>query len=253
MLWFEDIVLVGLGSFRFGGLIASMPVFGTSPFPGFLKFFLAVALSFSVLPMQPDFPSILLESPGALFLVALREAGLGLLMGFTMRFLFLAITTSLELSGIQMGFGIASVFDPTNNSQASIVAQLGAVLAILLFFVANLHHQVFFILAKSFEKIPMGLPDWQTGEMIARLLSFVKDSFEVSLRMAFPVLAAMLVIHLVMGLIARTAPQMNLFFNMAFIVNIVTGLLLVAMSWSRMFPQFQKLSQRMAATGYGLW
>lgn len=253
MLGLDVILKVMVGTCRIGGLMLAMPALGAAQFPGPLKFLFAVSLGFILLPFQTPLPPVLWEQNGLLVLCMSREIGIGLFLGFCARFIFLVVTMSLETAGLQMGFAIANVFDPQNNSQISVLAQLGVVMTILFFFGANLHHDLFRALVKSYELLPIGLPDWNLAPFHKSVLGFLRSSFELSIRLAFPVLAAMLIIHVVMGIISRTAPQMNLFFNAAFALNIVAGLVLAALSFPEMMTQVQTYSRRMAAHGYGLW
>lgn len=253
MLWFDELPKMMLGAFRVGGLLVAMPVFGTSPLPPMLKFFLAFAFSAALLPFQPAFPPELWGRSDLVLVLAVREIFLGLLMGYGVRFIFLMVTMALEFAGLQMGFSIANVFDPQNNSQVSVIAQLGATLSIMFFFAANLHHEVFLTLVRSYEVIPIGVPDWNFGLNIERLVSFLGMSFSVALRLSMPVMAVMLILHFVMGIMGKAAPQMNLFFNVAFIINVATGILLVALLIPTLFPEITRQTRAMSLQGYGLW
>ncbi len=253
MIDLADILKVILGSFRIGGLLIAMPLFGASPFPPQLKFFFAVSLAFMASRFFPPLSSALWENNGVILLVTARELCLGLFMGFGIKLIFLVMSMSLEFMGLQMGFGVASLFDPQTSSQVSVLGQLGVVLMILFFLSANLHHDLFYTLIRSYEKIPIGFPDWDFSKMIQNIVFSLKEAFEVSLRLSFPILFAMLTIHVIQAVIARTAPQMNLFFNVTFMVNIVAGLFLLSLQWPQIFSEVDRFARGLAKTGYQLW
>ncbi len=252
MLWFGEIVKLIFGSFRMAGLLVAMPVIGASSMPVLVKVVLSIGLSASVVAFQPAMTQNLFEHNGIVILVAMRELGIGLFIGFMARFLFLAITMSLEFSGMQMGFGMASFFDPQSNSQTTVLSQVGLVMGILFMFITNIHHEIFMSLIKSFEVIPIGLPSWEFASMGKNLLYFVVTTFEIAIRLSMPVLAVMIIIHFVMGVISKTAPQMNLFFNVSFIVNFAAGLTLVALSLPSLMTALRQMADSLTQRGYGI-
>jgi flagellar biosynthetic protein FliR len=170
-----------------------------------------------------------------------------------MRLAFLVGSLAMELIGLQIGFNMANVIDPTNNSQASILSQLSIVLMVIYVFASNLHHEIIWTLYKSYDQIPMGLMDWNFSAFMGRILLFLRLAMETGIRMSFPVMIAMLVFHIIMGVIAKTAPQLNIFFNLSFVVNLLAGMALIIMNWSRLFPTVQSYLQILRNRGFGLW
>lgn len=253
VLWLDQILRTFIGSFRIGGMILSMPVFGTSPVPSSVKFFFAIALSAAMTPFQNHLPSEIWGRPEVLFLIGARELFFGLIMGFGMRMIFLLVTMALEFCGLQMGFSIANVLDPQNNSQISVLAQLGATVTVIFFFAANLHHETFIALVRSYQILPMGLPDFDMAIQMDRLFKFLAHAVELALKLSMPIMVVMLILHLILGVISKAAPQMNLFFNVAFFINVVSGILLTMLLMPRIFGEMRMYAHAMANKGYGLW
>ncbi len=249
----DDVIRVVFGVFRVGGLMVAMPAFGTSPIPPQVKVLLSCMLALALFRFVQPIPPSMWERESVVTVVVARELGIGLIMGFGVRLLFVLMTMALEFMGLQMGFAMANVFDPQNSQQISVLAQLGAVVSILVFFAANMHHDVFRALVRSYELIPIGLPTWDMPHLGHRFVDFLGREFEVAIRLSLPVLVLMLVLQLVMAIVSRTAPQMNLFFNVAFMVNIASGLLLVAITFPFFIGQFRQFAQKVLSFGYGLW
>ena len=180
MLWFADILKIALGSFRAAGLLISMPGFTTQSMPAPIKFLFPVMLSLLFFHFQKPIPESLWKDNGTIVTVAVRELGLGLFLGFVARLAFLVIQGALEWMSLQMGFSLASLLDPQNNNYVAVLSQLGTILMTLLFFAANLHHDIFQVLAKSYQVFPIGLPQWDMDGMKLRLIGFLKTSFELS-------------------------------------------------------------------------
>lgn len=229
----NDILNAILGAMRVGGLLVAMPVFGTSSIPVFVKVALALAIGASLHGFMGVIPESIFYHNDIIVLIVMRELGIGLFIGFTARLIFIVVSMSLEYAGIQMGFAMANIFDPSNASQVTVLGQIGSILAILIFFTTDMHHDFFALVAKSYQWWPVGLPDFNLSSMANQFVDLIKKAFEMSLRIAMPVMIVMLVIHTIMGVIAKAAPQMNLFFNVAIILNVVIGVIMVMM----MLPQ----------------
>ncbi|MBI4239305.1 MAG: flagellar biosynthetic protein FliR [Deltaproteobacteria bacterium] len=253
MLGLESLLQIALAACRIGGLVIAMPVFGAGPIPPQTKFLFTIAIAAMLHGLMPPVPQALWADEGAMVLVIARELGIGLLVGYSARLLFLVVSMSMEFAGLQMGFAVANLFDPQNNTQVSVLGQLAVVLTVLFFFATNLHHDLFRTVVRSFQVLPPALPSWDGGKLGEQLTQFLSIAFGLALRVALPVLVTMLLINLLMGVISRTAPQMNLFFNVSFIVTIVTGLLLVALTFPRLLLMVRGFNERMLAHGYGLW
>lgn len=249
----DDMLRVTLGAFRIGGLLVAMPIFGSSPVPPQVKFFFAIAFGVMLLPFHMQLPAEIMRSNDMIIMMAIKEVAVGLAMGFGARLLFLVVTMGLEFAGLQMGFAIANIFDPANNAQISVLAQFGVVLTIIYLLQINFHHDVFRILIKSYEVIPFGMPSWDFGITIDRLTGFLSECFVLAIRISMPIMIAMLTMHIIMGVISKTAPQMNLFFNVAFVINIATGLILLAMMLPRIFTILDQFSNSLMKKGFGLW
>lgn len=249
----ESLLSVMVASFRVGGMLISMPVFGAGPFPPQLKFFFAIACGILLRAFVPAVPMSIFSANSTSVLFIAHEVGIGLLIGFGARMVFLMVSMTLEYIGLQVGFSIANLFDPQNNAQVSIVAQLFIVLSVLAFFAGNLHHELFRVLVHSYTVMPPGLPDWTDGSIGERLANFLAQGFALALRLSMPIIILMLIINILMGIVSRTAPQMNLFFNISFVVNLVSGLLLLTLITPQILNTMNHFAYQLATHGFGLW
>ena len=249
---FETLLQIALGSFRVGGMLVAMPILGAGPFPPSLKALFAIGISFALFRFQTPLSPGLWNSTAALLLTVIQEAGVGLILGFGARFFFLVMTLMMEFAGMQMGFSIASIFDPQSNDQISVLAQLGLILSIVFFFSANFHHDLFRVLVKSYEWMPLGTFQVSFGEVVHRLFNFLESSFEIAFRLSMPVMIAMLVVQLLTGVLSKAAPQMNLFFNALFTVNVIAGLILVIFMMPRLFLELNRYEKVLFDHAFGL-
>jgi len=249
---FETFLIIVVSAFRVGGLLFAMPMFGATFIPASIRFLMALGFAAALAPLQQIMVPLIFTDNSYFLLVLVKEISIGVVMGFCVRFIFLTITMSLEFVSMQMGFSMAHVFDPQSNSQVSIVAQWGTLLAMLVFLTLNGLEEIFSILVRSYTFLPLGPPSWDLANIMENLVSFLSLSFELAIKISMPIMMAMLLIQFVVGLIARIAPQLNLFFNMTFVINLVSGLLMLFFMVPQFLPTVRLFQKVLEAKGYGV-
>ncbi|MBX7148469.1 flagellar biosynthetic protein FliR [bacterium] len=249
----NNFMALSMSAFRIGAVLYAMPVIGTTNVTPFLRFILSISIAYIFFGQALSFPSEIWTNNYVLLMTLGREIAIGLWMGFTVRLLFLVVNMGLEFAGMQMGFTMANIFDPQNNSQVSVLSYIGLILGILLFFGSNFHYDLLMAIKRSYQVMPMGLPDWKLSGMMDLMMQMVQTCFVYALKIAMPVMAGMFFIQFILGVIARTAPQMNLFFNITFILNIVAGLFIVVLSLDKIIPYLNRYNDMLISHGYGIW
>jgi len=230
-----DIYRLFLMMFRTGALIMTVPVFGHVSIPKMLRVLFIILLSLILFPLSfvPDIgtPSTVL----GLVMVILSEFAVGFLMGFTVVLIFAAVQFAGHVIGLQMGLAVANVIDPMSAGQISIIAQFYYMLSLLLFLLVNGHHMVIHALVRSFELVPVGGAVFGGGiqEFIIDLTFMV---FVTGIKLAAPVIVTLYIINMVLGIVARTVPQMNVFI-VGFPLAIGVGMAIIGVS----FPFFYML------------
>lgn len=210
---------------RIGGIFLVGPIYSNKMIPKQVKAFLTLIVSlimFTSLQVNPPvMPSELF--PFAMYLAS--EMAIGLVIGFAAQFTFAAIQFAGQAMDLQMGFAIVNVMDPVYGTQAPLIGSFQNLLAILVFLVTNSHHYMIAALYQSYQQIPLfGLTG---GTEISRLMIDLFGSMLVTgLKLAIPVVGAIFVAEVALGLIARTMPQMQIFF-IGIPVKIFVGLVLL--------------------------
>jgi flagellar biosynthetic protein FliR len=224
--WGEVFLLV---LFRVAGVVGAMPALGARAIPVRVRLAMALLLTVAVLPAVP-LAAWPLEPKGPWVLAGLiaHEVLLGLLLGFAAQLPILAVQMAGDMIGLQMGFGVAAVFDPDTGSQENLIASLLRTGALLLFFSFGGHHLVIQALADSFRALPPGgmrlSPD-----LLDEGIRLTGHLLDLGLKLGAPALAALLLVEVGLGLVARTVPQMNIFI-VGFPLKIALGFLLVAVT-----------------------
>ena len=197
------------------------PVFSMRAIPMRAKIGLAFLVAVCAQAVLPDQPIIDLNGRGALGAVA-QQVAVGLAIGFSVRLVFSAVELAGEVIGLQMGLNFASFFDPTSNAQVSAVARFFGNMATLLFIVINGHLLVLMAVLKSYEAFPVDGSFLQAINQM-RLHEMGAAVFASAFWIALPMVAMLLFVNLVLGIISRVAPQMNIY-AVGFPVTLTVGL-----------------------------
>ena len=213
---------------RIGSMIFFFPVLSNKAVPMTLKAALSMLLAllfFNVVPElagAPLFNRELIE----IALAVLREMVIGMLIGLLAGLLFAAIQTAGQIVGFQMSFAVANVVDPITSLQVPLIAQFYYMLAMLLFLAFGAHRWVFKAMAESFSLVP--LAGFSVGDEVLELgLRYSAAVFSTAVKIAAPLMAALLLSSVSLGVIARTAPQMNIFI-VGMPLKILLGMLLMS-------------------------
>jgi flagellar biosynthetic protein FliR len=151
------------------------------------------------------------------------EVMIGAVIGMIARLIFAGIQLAGQLIGFQMGFAIVNVIDPAFSLQVSIIAQFQYLIALLLFLSLNGHHMFLYAVAESFRILPP-LAFHFSGGLMQAITGFVRDMFEIGIKVGAPIIAILFFMSVGLGLVARTVPQINIFI-VGFPLQIAIGLI----------------------------
>lgn len=161
------------------------------------------------MPTLPPMTNIPVDLVSYAILI-IKEVVVGLILGYAAILTFTAIMIAGELIDSQMGFAMASIVDPQNNSSITLIGEFMYVLQILLFLAVDGHHQLLMAISYSYTLIPVAGAIFKTTFVTAVLKMFI-EMFSLGIRMAAPFIVAFLICDIALGLIARTVPQLNVF------------------------------------------
>ena len=217
---------------RVGSAMMVLPVFGDQFVPNRVRLLLALIISMIVTPallsQLPREPASVLS----LFLLLAGEILTGIFIGSLGRLMFGALEVAGMIIAMQTGLSNAFVFNPALATQGSLPGSLLSWLALLLILITNLHHLLIMAVVRSYETFQPGAPV-PIGDFAQTVTRLVADSFMIGVEMAAPFLATGLVFALALGVMARLAPQMQVFF-VFMSAQIAYGLFLFAITVSAM-------------------
>ena len=215
---------------RVAGLLVAAPLFGHLMVPKRVRAGLAAMIALALVPAvagmgpAPTPPASVWDLGGMLTV----ETAIGVLLGSVAQFLFAGVQLGGQLAGMQMGFGLSNLIDPQSHAQLTIVAQWQQLMAFLIFLVLDIHHLLIAALLASFHTVPVG------GLLISAAglrgtVVLAGEIFAIGVRIAAPVMVALLLANAALGVLARTIPQLNVFV-VGFPVNVGVGLLMLGAS-----------------------
>jgi len=222
---------------RISALLLVAPIFGSGNISVPWRLNLALLLALLVVPQLPV-PTLDPLSIEALW-VAGEQVLIGIAMGFILQMIFSAVTQAGESVALSMGLGFASVVDPSSGVQVPIVSQVLVVLATLLFFTMNAHLLLIELLIRSFHTLPIAGGGFVTDDFWA-VLTFGSLMFSGALLIAFPAVASLLMVNLAVGVVARAAPQLNIF-AVGFPAMMLAGFLLLILLLPAFAARFDEL------------
>jgi flagellar biosynthetic protein FliR len=215
-----------------------VPVFGHRSVPGRVKIGLGIFITLIVSPTLPPMPDVGLGSWHGL-LILIQQFLIGLAMGFVMRVIFAAFEAAGEIIGLQMGLGFASFFDPQSAGQTLVLARFFNMLAVLLFLAVNAHLLLLGVLVDSFQILPISTQPLSTAGFY-NVAAFGSTVFAVGLQLALPLIAILLMTNLALGILTRSAPQLNIF-AIGFPITLGVGLIVLDITLPYFAPQVEHM------------
>lgn len=212
---------------RILGLIAAAPLFGNAGVPARVKVLLGVFLAIVIAPLVPALPAADPTSWAGLLILA-KEMIIGVAMGFAMRIVFAAVEYAGEVASQTMGLGFAMFFDPSTRGRSSAISQFMALVATMAFLAVNGHLVVLEVLAESFITMPITETPFSSNAAL-ELVRWGARIFSAGLQLAMPIIAALLITQVALGILTRAAPQLNIF-GIGFPITLGVGFLTLSLA-----------------------
>jgi len=203
---------------RVAGFVGAIPILLAAQTPAQLKAALVFMIALVLFPvMEPSIPPLSFQ-PGTFLLLMVSEVLLGSMIGLVALMIFTAVEYGGTVIGYQMGFAAANIFDPSGERQLALISQFQNVFAILIFLAIDGHHVFLQVAAESYRILPPGVFNI-SGEAIPYLITLSSRIFLLGIQFSAPVLAVLLLSGLILGILARVFPQLNVFL-LSFPLNI---------------------------------
>ncbi|AMM15244.1 MULTISPECIES: flagellar biosynthetic protein FliR [Burkholderiaceae] len=227
---------------RILALIATAPLLSHLAVPVRVKVGVAAFIALIVAPTIGAVPQVTVFSADGV-LILINQFLVGAALGMTMQIAFASIDAAGEFIGQQMGLGFATLYDPRQGGNAVVISRYLNTIAFLAFLVFDGHLQMISALVQTFQNVPVSANvlgsmtharGWQT------LATYGVSIFSTGLLLSLPVVAALLIANLALGILNRAAPQIGIF-QVGFPVTMLVGFLLIQLMIPNLIPFFQRI------------
>ena len=233
----DYIPLFGVILIRVAGIVVAIPAFSSRSVPLHVRIGLLIGFTVILFPIVSDQMRPLSLSWPQVVPLLFTEFMVGMVLGFAISFVMNAFIIAGELIGIQMGINLISALDPVAGGQVPILGQFMGLLGMLIFLAIDGHHMMFEALVASFQLVPPMHVHF-SGFLVESVLKLGLGMFVLALKVGAPVMIAVFIVTLAMGILGRTLPQLNVMLNNV-PMTIGVGLLVLGLS----LPLFGSLAE----------
>lgn len=196
---------------RISCFVVTAPFFSINNVPRRVKagwsFFLAYIM-FESMPVH-DLP--VYHTVYGYAVMVLREAIVGLMIGFGANICNSVINLAGRLADMEIGISMISLLDPTTREQSGFTGVLYQYSIMLIMMVTNLHHYFIRALAETFDLVPVGRAVFSSDKIMTVIIQYLDDYVSIAFRICLPVVATIMLTNAVLGILVKTAPQINMF------------------------------------------
>ncbi len=207
-LYLHSLLVFTLVLARLGTMIAVTPVFGGPDLPIQVRAFLAIALSLLVAPSQMAAPIAMPTCLVDYAILIINDSLTGLVLGLGLMLLLGGVQVAGQVISQMSGISLADVFNPSFDAEVPIFSHLLYLVTLAAFVIIGGHRKLLDALMGSFATLPPGRAPW-ADSLVDCIVTLTTESFVLGIRAAAPAIVALLLATLMLGLIGRALPQLN--------------------------------------------
>lgn len=213
---------------RVSGIFMMSPLLSNRSVPDRVKIPLIVIMSLLLIPAIHSYKMVSVSNHIQLLVYIFEELTIGLILGFVASLIFSTIQIAGEIFGMNIGYSIATILDPSTESDIGVLSTLYMVMGALFFLYLDGHHVILSAVGKSYDILPAGSGfNLQIGYGI---LPLIQKVLVMAIQISAPVLVVITILNLIFGLITKISPQMNIYFNVGFIIGPIIGIFVLSLS-----------------------
>lgn len=213
---------------RTGGFLSVAPIFGHKSINAKLRVLIAFCVALAIFSAtdqtMPEYSTVFGFS-----MLIVKELLVGLSFGFTASFVMAVLVMAGEFIDREIGFTMSSNFDPSIGAMVTITGELYDKMVLLVVVVSNLHYFILKAIARSFELIPIGRVEINFPYIYTNVIGFIGEYFSIGFRIAMPVFLGATMLNIILGVLAKSSPQLNMF-AVGLQLKVLVGLLLLSIT-----------------------
>ena len=227
---------------RVSAFFVSVPFFSYRTIPPQLKILLALMLAWM---MYYTIQTEVIPIDGNYILLIMKEAMIGLIIGLAATIIISIVQIAGGFIDFEMGFAMANIVDPLTGAQSPMMGQFFNLLILYLLIATNGHHLILDGIYYSYQFIPINhFPNFGDAGMAEFTVKLIAVVFSVAFQMSAPLVAALFLLTLAIGITGKTVPQLNIFI-IGFPLKIIVGFLVLFISMGIMIEVMQKVIELM--------
>lgn len=217
------LILVRITSFVFVA-----PFFSLPNTPGRVKIGFSFFVAVLVFGLVPE-PQVAYDDVIGYAIIVLKEGITGLLIGFAANICNSIVLLAGNIIDMNMGLSMATEYDPVTKTNAPITGNFYNYMVLMLLMVSGMHRYVLTAIVESFQLIPVNGQLFQWDSLMEGMLEYMSQSMILGFRIALPVFACIMILNCILGVMAKVAPQMNMF-SVGMQLKILTGMVVLLLT-----------------------
>ncbi len=209
---------------RISGFVATAPFFSYNTIPVRVKAAISIMLSIVMIEVLPA-TTVSYSGVIGFSILVLKETVVGLILGFMCMLCFYIINFAGQIIDMEIGLSMASMFDPSTNIQITVTGNIYNYLLMLMMVVTNMHYYIIRAITESFQYFGIGEAVFREG-LKDIVVDFMGNYFLIAIRIVLPVFSCMLLVNVVLGVLTKAAPQMNMF-AVGLQIKVLVGVLIL--------------------------
>ena len=199
------------------------PFYSTQGVPRQVKLGLAFFISFLLFPATQPHEELVYNTVMGYAAIIAKEALAGLLLGFSVSICSSIVSMAGKLIDMEVGLSMANLMDPTTKEMTTISGVFYQYMITLILMISGMHRYLIQALAETFILIPVNGAVFDMDKIMSSMLTFLANYILIGFRICLPVFAVMILLNAVLGIMAKVAPQMNMF-SVGIQLKVVVGL-----------------------------
>lgn len=210
---------------RIAGVVTTAPIYGTRGVPRRVRVGLGLCIAIVVASTLEYTPLEYTTIVGFTALL-LKELVVGLSVGLASNLCMTIINLSGMFIDREIGLTMVTAFDPTTNATTTISADFYNYMVLVIMLCTNMHYFIISAICDSFQVIPIGGAVYDGDALYQIILTFIEEYFVIAFRIALPIFISITLCNVVLGILAKLAPQMNMF-SIGIELKLILGLLVM--------------------------
>ncbi len=210
---------------RIAACVFAAPFFNTRGIPSKIKVGLAGCIAIMLISVLPD-QNLAYTGVMEYGVIVIKEGITGLLIGYSASICNSIVLFAGTLIDMQIGLSMAQEYNPMTQMTESITGSMYNYLVMLLLLVSNMYHYIFRAICDSYQLIPINGQVFQWDYLLVGITSYMSSLLVLGFRIALPVFASMMLLNCILGIMAKVAPQMNMF-AVGIQLKVLLGLLIL--------------------------